>query len=468
MEINEIQVAQKLQDLLNRQYKSDLFTLSPLDNAEMKKALGKNLPDFELFYKDRLIGAVEIKRNLVFLDKIVTSFKESLGVDYHYLIITNGSLLKIYDLTSSADWKVPIFDGDFSQSVRSILLSSINPTDEQTNILQIRKWVYNSLMELKEKGIEFGREVPFDYDKQQIDYSYFIDHNKKEVTVLSNTSQGIRFEYLLFELLVEQVKLNADSSATVYRYTTLDTVFNTIKNTSYRFNGIQGMNDQSEGLFILKSIYGDGNGFESNQALADRFNEIFISSCSVKMDDLTMWRLYGDNSKGACLEIEISAPKRHSPFLLGAVSYVDRNRRQILSILFNLVRQVRSLGYSLNPKLFSLILFFLKHHQYRVEREVRIIYDSNILNTVTPLNPKMDWGFAEPYKIIRPYIDIDFLTNAEKIEDLIPFKITRIWLGPNCPKEEKNMLQLNTLIRQKGLDYIDVKSSSIDHDVYIG
>ncbi len=214
----------------------------------------------------------------------------------------------------------------------------------------------------------------------------------------------------------------------IYRYTTLDTVFNTINKATYRINGIQGMNDQSEGFHILKTIYGDGIEFEKSQDLANRFNQIFISSCSTSADNLTMWRLYGDNSKGVCLELEIIDDTK-IPFFIKKVTYVQKDQQQILNILFNLTKQIERLGFKMKPELFSLILFFMKNNRYRVENEVRIVYDKVLTNAFDMQKFSFDWGIAEPFKILRPFVEISFLDDSEK-QDVLPFRIKNEFLAP--------------------------------------
>ncbi len=450
---------------INSFVRGGLFSVSLLDKPEARKELGGALPDYELFYDNRLIGAVEVNPKLVFVDKMVRAFRRIVPQAYRFVIVTDGNQAIIFDFTLESNWDRSVYRDRLSRSIVELLVSEKEFVNDDGVAIEVQRIIYAAIVNLvsivKENDINTGSELP---KKSEIDESYFIDIYKKEITSVSKgTDFRKKFEYILFDILVDAI----ESGSLIYRYTTLDAVFNTVNRATYRINGIQGMNDQSEGFHILKSIFGDGIEFERSQDLADRFNQIFVSSCSTSNDSLTMWRLYGDNSRGVCLEIEV-VDNLKVPFFIKKVAYVKKNNQLVLRVLFNLIKELEGLGYRVSPELFCLILFFMKNNKYSIEREVRILYDRELQNEQDESNMNSDWGIAEPFKIMRPFVELSLLDDDLFSSGALPFKIKRIILGPNCPKEVRNELQFNTLLKEKGLDYIRVEQSKIDRDLYIG
>lgn len=250
----------------------------------------------------------------------------------------------------------------------------------------------------------------------------------------------------------------------VYRYMDFNGAFQIINSQKYRLSSIMGMNDQTEGASFVNSIYSNIPHFKpSFQINTIRyFNNIFISSCTDKSkESLTMWRLYGDNSKGSCLKLYLNSDnnKINDSILFGRVNYVpDINQRvNALNELMTSLHEFSS--YILDPRILYYVSCFTKDEQYKDENEVRILLD---LNDSTSVPGEIKWSVVDKLNIVRPFKDIplEFLRNFVLISEVI--------LGPNCPQQGRNINQLKILHEQMGIYPIEIKASVLKPDLYLG
>lgn len=223
---------------------------------------------------------------------------------------------------------------------------------------------------------------------------------------------------------------------TIYRYTSLDTAFWILKNKTYRMYGIVGMNDKSEVDYF-------DNYYNEKKTLSYKMlNDLFLSSCSLSYDNLTMWRLYGDDAKGVCLVFNIK-PHFSNNFILQAISYADDKRQDDkLDIIKDLLK---------TNVVFSDIdkwKHFFKAKDYSIEKEVRLLFQDK--DSVK----KRDWIKSNDNSIINPFVEFDLLGTE------FPLELKEIILGPKCPEKETNRYQLQELIQQHKLP-INVRLSEI-------
>lgn len=238
-----------------------------------------------------------------------------------------------------------------------------------------------------------------------------------------------------------------DFNGTVYRYTSLKSVFEMLKCGKIRMSGLAGMNDKSETDYIEKILYGSARA-------NSEVNNIFILSCSVnKNDDLTQWRLYGDDAKGVCLKFAPDKNKLNGAgFFLQKIKYVDGEYESIIKQLKDLVRHVHSLtDYKFVFRTLHKWCHFIKSEDWNVESEIRLLY---IVDKCKWQVYDQEWLLANGTNILNPYMDIGL--------DKFPLKLEEIMLGPKCPDQETNKLQLEELIEEKSMK-ITVSLSSIKH-----
>lgn len=250
---------------------------------------------------------------------------------------------------------------------------------------------------------------------------------------------------------------DSDSEITeICRFSTLNSLFSTIQYKTMRMNGLPGMNDKGEGLFAWDMI----NKTEkiSNEEFRSRksqINNAFIVSFSKGKlaDDLTQWRLYGDDAKGVCCIYSVNKEKLKDRFFLHKVRYMAET---YIESDDNLIRQFRDhveqnqqLGYyDLSPA-----IFFYKPNSYGTEEEVRLLVDNKV-TTAYKLPPfNRQWLLTNSNNIPNPFIDVPL--------ESVPLKLERIILGPNMPDADTVQVQLETMLEQQGMSNVKVELSSI-------
>lgn len=270
-------------------------------------------------------------------------------------------------------------------------------------------------------------------------------------------SQDIRdlnnFENSFFKTLIDTLDSNQD----VYRYTTLDTVFATVNNASIRMNGIVGMNDISE-IEYLESYLDDKFDIYSNSESLNEINKKFILCASVLQDDLLEWRLYGDDSKGACLVFSISESKIPG-IQIRKVNYGVRdknlkNSHPELDLLKKIIDDVKTkCGETLKFRTLTIWKHFFKSFEYTSEQEVRLLTILSSNNNIkgekisgdNAHNIQKQWCLTASHKILTPFITLPLADNA------FPMQLKKIILGSKCPEKIINQKQFSQLLSAKNI-----------------
>lgn len=218
----------------------------------------------------------------------------------------------------------------------------------------------------------------------------------------------------------------------VYRYVPFETLFSMLKGKSYRMCGLAGMNDKTE-----------INYFGPNKT--DKVeNDIYISSCSSLEDNLMMWRLYGDDARGACLVFTIREDYSKK-FDIFKVSYAkDKEHREM-----KLIKDLCDKGFVFrNLKKWK---HFFKPKEFENEKEVRLIFTDDYLN----ISLNRNWVKTNDHSIINPIIDFSLT------DEFFPLRLDTIVLGPKFPEKELNKNQLEEMVKSLGLN-IHVENSKIE------
>lgn len=225
--------------------------------------------------------------------------------------------------------------------------------------------------------------------------------------------------------------------SSVYRYTSFSSLFETLTNKSYRLNCIVGMNDPTE-----IDYFEDYIGSDYFRYLHEDKNDIFISSCSTLDDDLTMWRLYGDNAKGVCIEFDV----RGSDFgcVKNLVSYAEKNGK---NVKLDIVRDLIQCGLDLRG--LEKWKHFFKPYEYGIEKEYRVLLTKKFEEN----DKKRKWVITNGNSILNPIYDIGLFEK--------PISMKRIILGPKCPEKEINKKQLEVMMKENGINGIEVCISDV-------
>ena len=244
-------------------------------------------------------------------------------------------------------------------------------------------------------------------------------------------------------------KLGVFAGEQVCRFSTLDSLFSSLKYGTFRMNGLPGMNDKDEGLFAWNIINNPQKmSTDTGKRRKELINNVFIISYSdiSKKDDLSMWRLYGDDSRGVCCVYSVQKDMIKDRFFLHGVKYIlpspegEKPKDALLAKLKEFAdRQSDKKNLDFSP-----IIFFYKHKDYELENEVRLLVDNKTISAYKTDPFKTEWLLTSSNSIPNPYIDIEKVAFPLKLEEII--------LGPNMNDVDTIQVQLRTMLKQIGVD----------------
>lgn len=234
----------------------------------------------------------------------------------------------------------------------------------------------------------------------------------------------------------------------ICRYSSLDSLFSTLKYGTFRMNGIPGMNDKDEGLFAWNLINNTHKlSTNTGKERQELNNNVFIISYSdySKRDNLSMWRLYGDDSRGVCCVFSVLKDKIKDRFFLHKVKYIEPplEGQALNDDMLTKLKSFINLQSDKKNLDFSPIVFYYKHKDYEIEDEVRLLVDNKETSAYIYPRFKSEWLLTSSNCIPNPYIDIQ--------KDDFPLKLERIILGPNMNDIDTIQVQLETLLRQNSI-----------------
>lgn len=181
-------------------------------------------------------------------------------------------------------------------------------------------------------------------------------------------------EERLFHLL-----LNTQKNDELCRYSTLDSLFKLLKDQHQNMCNPICMNDRGEYRYADRFVFGRAPSITQKAFM--EVDDCYVLSLMAKNreDDLTMWRLYGDDAKGACFTYSVNWPLLKSKpysdhFYLSRISYgsEDGSHRE-LEFIRRIVNKKIS-GWRFQLKQWSIWKHFFKSHHFAVEQEVRLLY----------------------------------------------------------------------------------------------
>ena len=375
--------------------------------------------DIALFNKDILYAIIEVRRCIDSqLDITTQQISQILQLtNCRFGIITDSKKFLLIDFANPT---LGYIEMGFNQIVKCL----INPNqiqetnNENANIKKALKLYF------KDEDIIASIFNDIEYDKNQGFFS-FVNLEKERSFFMNVIGKVNDYE-------------------TIYRYTTLDTLFSILNKGTYMMNGIVGMNDKSEIDYFDKECKIDKSGSSLKE-----LNDTYLSSCCSLKNDLTMWRLYGDNGKGVCLEFKMSPMENgFNDFILAPVNYAENTNHTALKMLKEM-----SDAKMRFKELYKWKHFF-KPHNFSTEKEIRLMfidngrYDNGVVNR--------DWVKTWSHSIINPIVDFQLNASA------FPLQLKKIILGSKMPELDTNLSQIDYLVSLKGYS-IEVEKSKINN-----
>lgn len=236
----------------------------------------------------------------------------------------------------------------------------------------------------------------------------------------------------LFKILLipNNDELNIKS---VCRYTSLNSLFLTIKNGVQVMCSITCMNDKGETSYADKYV-GFGAFANTSKSIEENNDCFILSCCNIEMkDNLTMWRLYGDDGKGVCLEYDVDLTKvDEKAFFFAPVSYGEAMRKHPALDFIREIRHWNENGWSFSLNRWYIWKHFFKSHLFKEENEVRLLY------LWTPdETDNTEWILDSTNSIVSRRCKFP-IPN-----DRLPLTLKNAIIGPKCPEQNSNVDQFN-------------------------
>lgn len=240
--------------------------------------------------------------------------------------------------------------------------------------------------------------------------------------------------------------LNGKIPSKLCRFTTRHNLFLLFKEGKQNMCSIVCMNDKSEETYADKKA---GLGDSWGKTQLDN-NNCFILSLvpQEKSDDLTMWRLYGDDAKGVCLNYEIQKKKngRKLPgdFYISSISYGEsENVHRELDFLLGVTR-INLNHWQFRFNRWYIWKHFFKSFRYKDEKEVRLLYLSDGKN-----KEEKRWIENSESGIVSKMLLFPMIPK-----NTFPLSLTNVIVGPKAPEPRKIAEQFSFIVNQEWSEYI--------------
>lgn len=234
------------------------------------------------------------------------------------------------------------------------------------------------------------------------------------------------------------------------KYTTMNTLFEIIKSGKIRLNSIISMNDKTETSFLSELTRNYDEPTETAELATIRANATHIISFSSNIDNLDMWRWYGDDGKGVCIVFERDLEKDEE---LKTVSYVDEKLQRKIDRVRNFLDELKREDVNFRFHLFEDYRHFIKPKEFRPESECRMIVMSGRHD---------GWFIHCDNGIMTPFVEAKLVNtlNYEK-EGVFPYRLSKVILGPKFREESINKTQIRMMCFERGWLNLDIVESKI-------
>lgn len=305
----------------------------------------------------------------------------------------------------------------------------------------------------------------------------------------------------------DEYSLETKQPETLYYYCSLDTFLSILKNKSIWLCEIGKSNDSLEQKFFAKCMLDNfdeiikpcGKRFkekikqskiiDSFQNWLDRYepDPAWAMCLSVKEDDLSQWRGYGDDAKGMCIGFNFKylnalnclysrkkedTNENNAYMCLKKIVYNLDDMMKVIKAIFHAYSKDNPPMNDIEKTLMDSFIDsfrepFYKHPAFKDEKEWRIVYskinpDKQCTFNFKFLNDKLGKNF----KLEK----VDYRVSKGKLISHIELKmpnllnaIDKIYIGPKCPSSENDIRRVFQLYFKDELLDIIFKSSAYSY-----
>ena len=417
---------------------------------------GGRRADFVLVSGFEILACIEVKSNLS-NRRLLADAQKQVGVyqkDTHsyWGIVTDGNR---YYIQSIVDDKFE--EKESAEAVFQVILGIEKGKEENTSKSK-------DASEIESLKYQF-----LDICDCYIDKIPTIEQVKNVLAGISSTICEVTPTKYIFKRSFEnrffQALLGTYTEEGIVRYIPFASAYRSLNEQTIGMVSLIGMNDISE-CYYADQYISRKKGEESSASIlpAERklLNNTYILSCNdqSKEDDLTMWRLYGDNCKGVCIKmcIEKDILAKNDTFILAPVSYGRRDEHPELD-LANDILSINIGGKNLIFETWCYWKHFFKDYRYSVEKEVRLLYTGRG-------EGKRSWILVRDNEIPCT-ISIFPVKSLPNHSNDFPLTLSGVIIGSKCIDIETKKSQFEELVSERNTGYnngfAEVKESIIDN-----
>lgn len=441
---------------------------------DVEKSIKKVLPPgIDIIREFRTIRSGKVDFVLVNGFEILACIEVKANLSDRRLLANAQKQVKVYQRDTHSYWAV-VTDGNryYIQSIAN------DKFEEKENAEAVIKVILGVGNEEEDNALRSRDDSKIESLKYQLlkicdDYNdkiRTIQQIKNVLAEISNANCEVLPSSFTFKCNFEnrffQALLGTYDGEEVVRYVPFSSAYRSLNEQTIGMVSLIGMNDVSECYYVDQYIAKKKGEDPSKSILpAERklLNNTYNLSCNdlSKEDDLTMWRLYGDNCKGACIKmiIEKDVVENNNTFMLAPVSYgKDGDTHPELDFVDNIM----SLIIDEKKLLFKTWCYwkhFFKDYRYSVEKEVRLVYTGGGCG-------KRNWILVKDNEIPCP-ISIFPIKCLPNHSNDFPMTIKEIIIGSKCTDKETKQGQFDELIKERNAgydkDFAEVKLSEIDN-----
>lgn len=217
------------------------------------------------------------------------------------------------------------------------------------------------------------------------------------------------------------------------KYCCLSTLLKTLDTGKMRLNSIVSMNDRTEVDYLSEYTR---NFKETEEDKDDKYffaDKKFITSFTDSIDDLNMWRFYGEDAKGVCMIFK----KTNKESVVKKVKYIDKNN-EVFSKIQKINHELEKENIRFRFRILDNNSLFIKPSDFKIEKEHRLFVSSK---------EPHGW-YSTDKSIITPYIELNLLGhNGDERE--YPFVLEEIMLGPEMKHQDINRCQIKNLLMSR-------------------
>lgn len=399
--------------------------------------------DITIEYNNQKLIAIEVKlRNSVYNDYIENWAQQCHKAGFKYAIFTDGETT-FFSVKSTQKASKASTNSNDSFASRIAQIARLEKIPNLQDIRQGLKAFRNTIEKVRPSfsGIVLSAKI-----RRMLELADAIEAAKDGITITNG-----RFvfdddrERQLFDILLRYDETTFARFNKLVKFSTLRSIHTLLEKQTQNMCSLVCMNDPNEVEYAFEYIKRQWKGEDLSKLLNnnDDSNNAFIISGSKdgKENDLTMWRLYGDDTKGVCVKykLDIEAAFKNG-FYFAPVCYGQTAKSHIE---LDFVRELLSAGFHIQK--WTLWRHFFKDYAYKVEDEIRLLYTPKLGD-----EPDIMWFTDDRTKIYAPMVlfKIGKNENGEKMDPKFPLTIEKIYLGANQPAKTTNEKQFEKRFRE--------------------